>query len=223
MLLQDAIAPLKCPQLPLFGTTDLHAVAKGFAHAPALQLRQSWLPEPEPDFAPGTVRVGWHGEVLMILAELEDTDVFTNATEPNQRLWELGDAFEIFLRPRFHPAYTELQVAPNNLRLQLNFASEHALAWTRKTGSIEDAIVQEIIFTSRTWVQPKDRRWHVLAQVPLPAVCNYAGALGGSVWHFSFCRYDYTNGRAEPVISSTSPLTQPDFHRLNEWRTMEFV
>lgn len=223
MLLQEAILPLTCPQLPLFDTADLATVTKGFAEAPSLKLEQSWKASPEPDFAPGAVRVGWRSKLLLIFAELEDADIYTNASGPNQRLWELGDAFEIFLRPRFQPAYAELQIAPNNVRLQLNFASEHALAWSRKSGSLADAINKDIIFASRTWVLPESHRWYVLAQIPMSAVCNYAGELQGSVWHFSFCRYDYTTGRSEPVISSTSPFTQPDFHRLSEWRIMQFV
>ena len=223
MLLQEAISPLNCPQLPAFDMTDLDAVMKGFQGLPGLPLQQSWRTEPEPDFAPGTVWTGWRNNILMMFAELEDADISTRASHPNERLWELGDTLEIFLRPRSQPAYVELQIAPNNQRLQLNFADEHALDWSRKSGSLENALVRDITFASHTWVQPENRQWYVLAQIPISVVCNYSGLLTGSIWHFSCCRYDYTRGRSEPVISSTSAFSRPDFHRRSEWGTMQFV
>jgi hypothetical protein len=202
---------ITCPKLPLFAAADLSAVRQAFAGAPAGAMQQSWRTELEPDFAPGTVWTGWRDETLLIFAELTDADIYTAATQPNERLWELGDAFEVFLRPADQAAYSELQVAPNNQRLQLRYASAEAVAKARKDNSLADALVHEISFQSRTWVRPESRCWHALVEIP------------AAQWHFSFGRYDYTRGRSEPVISSTSAHSQADFHRLTEWGTLQFI
>lgn len=212
-----------CPQLPPFAAADLSAVRLAFAGAPACALQQSWRSELEPDFAPGTIRTGWRDASLLILAELTDADIQTSATQPNQRLWELGDAFEMFLRPADQEGYSEIQVAPNNQRLQLRYASAAAVAQARKSNSVADALVHEIGFQSRTWVQPERRCWLALVEIPAAIVCEHPGPLPGARWHFSFGRYDYTRGRSEPVISSTSAHSQADFHRLAEWGTLQFI
>ena len=210
-----------CPELSTFDPADLTAVVRAFGLAPALVMNQPWRAEIEYDFAPATVWTGWRQETLFVFAELTDADVSTQATGPNQRLWELGDVFEVFLRPEHQIAYAELQVAPNNQRLQLRYASAEALEHARRTNSLDEALLP-IAFHSRVWLRPDMRRWYVLAEIPAAAICDHPGELAGSTWQVSFCRYDYTRGRSEPVISSTSPLTRPDFHRQAEWGTLIF-
>ena len=209
--------------LPPIATVDLRAVRLAFAGAPGCALRQSWRTELEADFAPGTVRVGWRDESLLVFAELEDADIITRATQPNERLWELGDVLEIFLRPDGQQAYSELQVAPNNQRLQLRYAGAEALASARNGNSLADALVPNLAFQSRTWVRPETRSWQALVEIPAASIRDDSGPLPGSQWRFSFCRYDYTRGRSEPVISSTSALSQPDFHRQAEWGALKFI
>jgi hypothetical protein len=62
----------------------------------------------------------------------------------------------------------------------------------------------------------------VLTEIPAAVAVDAPTALPDQTWHFSFCRYDYTRGSSHPIISSTSALTQPDFHRLAEWGTLKF-
>jgi hypothetical protein len=214
---------IKCPKLPPFAAADLITVRRAFAGAPTCAMHQSWRSELEPEFAPGKIWTGWRDEILLILAELTDADIYTTATQPNQRLWELGDAFEVFLRPADQEAYSEIQVAPNNQRLQLRYASAAAVAQARKINSVADALVHDISFQSRTWVQPESRCWLALVEIPTASVCDHPCPLPGSQWHFSFGRYDYTRGRSEPVISSTAALSQADFHRLEEWGILQFI
>jgi hypothetical protein len=185
-------------------------------------LQQSWLAKPEPGFEPGTVRAGWHNDSLVLLAELKDTDIYTHARYPNERLWELGDTLEIFLRPLGQAAYNEFQVAPNNLRAQLRFANAAALLSARKHDAFEDVLVPGDHFSTRTWVQPDMGQWYVLLEIPVRTVGDQPHSLKGSEWLFSFCRCDYTRGRPAPVLSSTSVHAQPDFHRQVEWGTLRF-
>jgi len=53
-------------------------------------------------------------------------------------------------------------------------------------------------------------------------VCGSNDPLAGRRWHFSFSRYDDTQGVTEPVISSTSPHAVANFHSQKEWGVIEF-
>jgi hypothetical protein len=72
-------------------------------------------------------------------------------------------------------------------------------------------------------MQPEQGQWHVYAEIPAILVCGAAKLPADKPWRFSFSRYDYTQGRPEPVISSSSPHAQPDFHRREEWGTLSFA
>ena len=123
-----ALPSLTCCQLLPFDAARLDHVRQAFQEAPSCALRQFWLPTPEPDFAPAIVSVGWREELLLVFASLKDADIHTAATGLNQRLWTLGDCFEMFLQPAGSPSYVEFHVAPNNQRLQLRFPDSDALA-----------------------------------------------------------------------------------------------
>ncbi len=219
---QSRSPQLECRPVAAFEQGDLASVREAMNGAASCDLGQSWLAEPERDFVPGTVRVGRRHNVLVMLAELTDRDIFSAATGPNQRLWELGDVFEVFLRPETQRAYVELQIAPNNQRLQLRYADENALKRARETKSLDGALVGRELFQSNVWAQTPEQKWWVLAMIPADSACEQPGGLAGSEWRFSFGRYDYTRGRREPVISSSSAHTRVDFHRQEEWGILRF-
>lgn len=209
--------------LPGFNGTDLESVRRAFHSAAPCRLRQAWQERESSNFAPALVRTGWRHNSFLVYAELTDADIFTQASGLNQRLWELGDAFEIFLRPEGDEAYVEFQVAPNNQRLQLRYVSRAALDRARKTGSLADALIPGAAFRSKIWIEDQNSRWHIFAEIPAQVVCGSTDSLGGGRWHFSFSRYDYTQGVAEPVISSTSPHAEANFHRQQEWGVLSFI
>jgi hypothetical protein len=213
---------VQCALLADFPSGKIEALRHAFAGASPLALRQAWLDKPEPDFAPGSVRVGWRNGSLLLLAELNDADIFTEMTKLNQKAWLLGDAFEIFLRPIQQAAYIEFHVTPNNQHLQLRFPDAAAVVRADQDGTVESLMLPGQVFHSKTWVQPEAGRWFIFAEIPAGAVGAESRSLSGCQWFFSFSRYDYTRGRKEPVISSTSPHALANFHRQQEWGLMTF-
>lgn len=214
---------IDCRRFPPFSPDDLDAVRRAFDTATPIHLGQSWLAAPEPGFAPAVVRTGWRSDTLLVFAELTDEHVFTQAERDNERFWELGDTFEIFLQPAEALPYVELHVAPNNRRLQLRFTAPPS-----GSGSVVDpfkaALVNGDIFESRTWVNADAGGWSIFAAIPASVVRPQSLVpLAGSTWRFSFSRYDYTPGRKSPVISSSSPHREPAFHRPHEWNTLLFA
>ena len=213
---------LVCRELPAYAADELDAVRAAFQPADSCVLGQAWLAQPENDFKPATVRTGWRENALCVFAELEDADIFTSATSHNQRMWELGDVLEIFLQPAGSSGYVELHVTPNNQRLQLSFPDTATLRRAQAANVFDHLILPDGVFHSQTWIEAEKAKWFVHAEIPSALVSgdNHLSAKGP--WSFSFSRYDYTRGRREPVISSTSPHAQPDFHRREEWGTLFF-
>ncbi|MEY4385660.1 MAG: hypothetical protein RLY20_943 [Verrucomicrobiota bacterium] len=213
---------LECKPVSPFNSMDHVAVRAAFQAAAHCELQQAWQDAPSSNFAPAVVRVGWRHNVLWVYAELTDADIFTQASGLNQRLWELGDSFEIFLRPEAQQEYFELQVSPNNQHLQLRYVNTAALNRARKTGDLAEALIPGDAFRSRVWIEDQCSRWSVLAEIPAYLICGSSDALAGSVWRYSFSRYDYTRGEHEPAISSSSPHAEANFHRQEEWGQLEF-
>ena len=209
---------ITCRPLPAFVGNDLSRVRAAFTTATPMRLGQAWRNTPERDFAPGVVRTGSRGDTLLVFADLSDRDVFTQAKRHNDRFWEMGDTFEIFLQPEGQSGYVELHVTPNNLRLQLKFDRPPAAG---DADPFARALITRQIFDSKTWPSSSGPGWSVLAEIPIDRL--FGVKLANSNWRFSFGRYDATRNREQPVISSTSKHSQPAFHRPDEWDRLYVV
>jgi hypothetical protein len=208
--------------LPEFDPSSLEAAKEAFQAAPAVELDQPWLPAREPGFQPTTVRIGWLDDALLVLAEMQDTDIFSRSTALNQRMWELGDVFEIFVRPAQQSAYLEFHVTANNHRLQLRFADEPAYRSAQLSDVFTPFFLEGNVIESAVWLRPEENRWFVLARIPARTVCDCPRPLSGQEWFFSFCRYDYRHGCDTPVRSSSSCHRKLDFHVQSPWNSMRF-
>jgi hypothetical protein len=211
-----------CEPLPSFDPSNLASVRHAFQSATPCFFRQAWLDKEETGFSPGVVRTAGQGNLLLVFAELTDVDIFSWATKLNQRAWELGDVLEIFLRPAETESYFEFHVTPNNQRLQLAYPDVYGVAKARSTGRLDEFLIPGDVLQSRTWIEKPLSKWYVYAEIPVSTVTGSCYVRDQMQWRFSFGRYDYTRGTHHPVISSTSPLTQPDFHRQHEWGVMNF-
>jgi hypothetical protein len=213
---------ISCEPLGAFDRANLEDVRRAFHSVTPALFGQAWREENQVEFSPASVRVGWRGNSLLVFAELADRDIFNRATELNQRTWELGDVLEIFLGSIEDASYAEFHVTPGNQRLQLRYGDSHSVARARKNGELGEFLIPGEAFRSTTWIENHLQQWSVFAEIPASAVCGADARIGNAPWRFSFGRYDYTRGAAEPCISSTSPHAEPDFHRQQEWGVLTF-
>lgn len=215
-------APVPCPVLSPFDPRTWSSVRGAFSDVAALPLMQAWGEKPEERFRPADVRVGVRDDALWVLAELDDDDVFNPVTAFNEAAFQRGDVFEMFFAPAEQSAYFEFHVTPGNARLQLRFPQEGAARAAPRGGddSLGPFTVGEPLFES--WTDVRAGGWSVLAKVPFASIIEGAPAALPRQIHFSFCRYDWTRGCAHPVLSSTSPHSVCDFHRIEEWGILEY-
>lgn len=204
--------------LPPARGRDWEALRRRFRGHAALDLRQSWQPEPSPLFAAGRVRLGLAGMSLAVLAAFRDRDVFNPVRTFNVAPFNHGDTFEIFLQPEGQAAYYEFHVTPNGAVSQLRwprYLGELDVDWT----TLADPFLPYRISRWRVRAQARliAGGWQVYAEVPLRRVFEAAVPWNGSRLRVNFARYDWTLGRPRPVLSATAALTRRDFHRTEEW------
>lgn len=179
----------------------------------AFRLRQPWQDQPSDGFQPTDVRLAWTAEALFVEVELADDDIVTRATADQQRMWELGDVFEVFLQVEGRREYVELHVTPNNMRLHLRLPDVAAAV------PFDEMLVHPVGFESTA--ERVGSGWHVTMTVPA-AVLEIAGFDAGMCLRVSFCRYDAaTTGR--PVLSTTAAHPVINFHRPHEWTAVRLV
>lgn len=208
---------IHCPRIEKLETLSVATLAGAMDGAPELEMQQAWLPAPQEEFRAARVRVAHDGEILYVLAELPDEEVWTSSTEHNQRMWLLGDVFEMFLRDLHGDRYFELHVSPSGHHLQLCFPGTetfYAGGW-----DLEDMVRHEPLFESR--IEKDEHGWRVAAAVP--SVGLFGRALEGVEWLVSFSRYDYHSDGREPILSSTSNHRVANFHRQEEWKRLHFA
>lgn len=204
---------MNVPRLKPFDENDWNGVLAAFEGAPSLPFLQGWRQTPEPDFRGGEVRLGWTDEGLWVLARMEDECIFSRATGDNQKMWTLGDVFEIFVRDMAGEEYLELHTTPNGHRLQLRFASGRVFSELKaRRLKLDDLMVDEALF--RPKVRTVESGWDVLACVT---------AVRGGTLRASFSRYDYSVASATPVLSSTSAHREINFHGQEDWRDFRLV
>lgn len=179
-------------------------------------LGQSWLCEPDPLFRPAQVSIAWSQEALIFRASLTDTSIVSCATGDDQPLHLLGDTLEIFLMAENAPFYVELHVSPQNYRAHLRWPLG-AIARVREgKGSIDDFRLQGSAFESETFVAPAEDRWEAVVRVPAQLL-DLEELRMKQRFCFSVSRYDYSCLGHPPILSSTSPHRQLNFHRFHEW------
>jgi hypothetical protein len=172
-----------------------------------------------------TARLLWNDRHLYFMADMEDTDLYADVTEHNGITWE-NDVFEIFLKPAENRlAYYEFQVNAANTQLELFFPSRGSGGYRRFAAQtrlgMESAV--RLRGTLNKW-DDTDKGWTVEGRIPWTAFKATGGKpRPGDKWRFALCRYDYCKDFDRPELSSTAPLTRPDFHRYEDYGVLTFV
>jgi hypothetical protein len=168
-------------------------------------------------------RLAWDDDALYFAATMTDSELRAYGTRHNDRLW-LGDVFELFFKPSDdRPEYYEFQVNPRSTILELAFLYRGfdfaTLAKRPPMGMEAKATVDGTL----DHPGDRDRGWSVEGRIPWSIFAPSGGrpALGAS-WRFALCRYDYGPERSKPVLMSSAPLTQPSFHRYEDYGVLRF-
>src|SRR5581483_7754365 len=170
-------------------------------------------------------RLLWDDKYLYFCADMEDADLFANIKEHNGMIWN-NDVFELFFKPaQDRHTYYEFQVNPLNTQLELFLPSRGAGGYTRFAPTTKFGMETAVKLqgTLNQW-EDQDKGWIVEGRIPWTAFKASGGKPAhGAAWRFALCRYDYSVAFEQPELSSTAPLTQPNFHRYEDYGVLTFV
>jgi hypothetical protein len=203
------------PELPDFDPADPAAVEIAFADSPILSFAQAWLPAPQADFRPGTIRLGWRDDRLLVLARLEDDRIFTTATGRNEPLFQLGDTLEVFVGAAGSNDYLEYHYAPNGTILQLHWPRNARELDVPAAGGLRAFAIEDNDSFHR--VRPIPRGWEVLAALRLAPLLKTPAPLASLPLDLNFGRYDHRDAHTPPILSATAPLAACNFHARPYW------
>jgi hypothetical protein len=130
--------------------------------------KPQFVPPLDPEFTPAVL----FNRDYLALAEKSGRAV---PTGHNQRFWELGDTFEIFLRPAFQARYYEFQITPNNHRAQFCFESSETAGRLTEANALEKAMLPDGTLQSRTrrYDYTRDRKKPVISSTSPHTVANF--------------------------------------------------
>lgn len=224
----SSLTPIPCHRLDLPPAAADSLASPLWPSLPSAELGQPWRSSPEDRFRPCRVWTAWTPSALHVLAELEDDDIANSARGERQATWQTGDVFEIFLRPEGQDAYFEFHVTPENETLRVRFPSAAyfdamAARFPHSPEWVFDLSLARGAFQSAVQVDAAACRWRVCAVIPYATVLENGEATPERPWLASFCRYDTTRGIPGAVLSTTSPHSEPAFHRQSDWRPLHFL
>lgn len=207
------------PKLNLSRAGEFAAARREITGGP-WSLGQAWRVEPVNGLRCGTVRFGWDPDALWVLAELPDDYIITRSTGHDQRMWELGDVFEIFVQRQHSRYYLELHVTPKNHRLLLQWTKTGLAEVSAKRRLLEEFQRPGDLFESWVRVRKNPNRWQLLVRLPAAVLPGGSPFQPRQKLSVSFSRYDAGRKGTASILSSTSPHRKLDFHRRHEWRSV---
>ena len=165
----------------------------------------------------------WDDEALYYGATMNDDELRSYGKQRNDSLWD-GDVFEMFFKPSVEkPAYYEFQANPRALIFECYFPrrGDYPKDFTQAPLLGNKAVVT----LDGTLDHPgdRDKGWTVEGRIPWSAFQPTGGKpKPGDEWRFAICRYDYGPEGTKPVLMSSAPLTQPSFHRHEDYGKLRF-
>ena len=165
----------------------------------------------------------WDDEALYYGATMTDAELRSHGTKRNDTLWD-GDVFELFFKPSTtRPEYYEFQANPREFVFECAFPARGRGPKDLTTAPLLGN--KAIVSLNGTLDHPGDRDtgWTVEGRVPWSAFKPTGGKPNpGDEWRFALCRYDYGPEGTKPVLMSSAPLTQPSFHRHEDYGKLRF-
>ncbi len=165
----------------------------------------------------------WDRNYLYFLAELEDQDLFADVVEHDGKTWD-NDVFEMFLKPSLSaPGYYEFQVNAAGTEMDLFLPDQKSGGYTALKSSHPFHWMTKVERRGTLNVRSdSDEGWTVEGRIPWADFLMTGGRPDiDEVWTMALCRYDYTLGK-KPELSSCANLTQPNFHRTEDYLELRF-
>jgi hypothetical protein len=165
----------------------------------------------------------WDDDALYYAASMVDAELRSFGTTRNDTLWE-GDVFELFFKPSaLKPEYFEFQANPRAVVFEMAFPRRGGNPLAFKTAPALGSKAVVALEGTLDHTGDRDRGWSVEGRIPWSAFAPAGGKPNaGDEWFFALCRYDYGADGTRPVLMSSAPLSEPQFHRYEDYGKLRF-
>lgn len=176
-----------------------------------------------------TAKMMWDRKCLYVVFKAYDKDVWSCMTGRDSSTW-MEDVLEVFIKthPKELPYYNFEINALNTVYDAFTLRRGAGGPWSHRWSRWDCRGLRSKVSVKGRLNDPsvEDEYWVLEMAVPfksLPTMKNRPPAAGDR-WLFNLSRYDYSVHLPEGVEKSAcSRLTKVDFHRFQEWMTLEFV
>ena len=192
-----------------------------YAACPPLQFRQAWEGPGATPREGAVAYVGCSPAGLWFYTCLQDSDIFSQATANDQKMWTLGDVVEFFVKPgRQRSDYWEIHVTPNGYLMDLYIAAREP--FLQGTTPFAEVLAHHSNSRFEVAVLAEQRKWCVEICIPWQAFKVDGIPPAGTSWQFAVCRYNCNGGLENPELSSVAPYAAKAFHRYEEFLDLVF-
>ena len=114
---------------------------------------------------------------------LVDGDVISHATADNQKMWQLGDCVEVFIKPEGggRTDYWEIHLTPNGYMMDIHIGERDNWEWDDAVAA-ESGASHAVAHTERGWVAELRVPWTAFGLTEPPAA--------GEEWRLNVSRYN---------------------------------
>lgn len=164
-------------------------------------------------------KLAWDLDYLYFAAEMADSSLVAELKNHDDFLWH-EDVFELFFRPSAnHTGYYEFQVNPLGTTFDIYWPSQENQGDLFKQQLGADEFQFDVVARAKGdnsgWLVEGRIRWRDMMHTGGRPAAN-------EIWTFALCRYDYLPDQ-DPELSSSAPLSENNFHFLEDYRTIQFV
>ena len=191
-----------------------------------LHLADDMAPNGEPVKEAGKIQLAWDDRYLYVGIRCVDSDLVAEGREDEMRHFELGDLFELFLKPDEESWYWELYVTPRGKKTSfffpgcgrfglpgnMNYQSGLQVA-ARCDGTLDNWRDKDVGWTAEMAMPIKD-----LSEEGYPFAPD-------KKWRILVARYNYSRyfSSRGPELTMTPKLSETNFHLLAEYARLELV
>lgn len=221
-------APYECHwtdhPIAIDGTADDPA----WKDAAVIEFHVPWNPPDQRKPREAThAKLLWDADYLYFYADMDDADLFAFGRKHNDHLWN-GDVFELFFKPIADQfAYYEFEVNPADLTLELAFPDKASVAKTDETAAKTKIAMKTAVKVRGAVNRGGDKvdGWSVSGRIPWKDLTLTGGRpKDGAVWTFALNRWNHSTPPSKVEEgSSSAPLTQKSFHRVQDYAPLKFV
>ena len=175
----------------------------------------------------GHVQLAWDDNFFYVGISCTDSDLVAEGLEDELRHFELGDLYELFLKPNNQTWYWELYVTPHGKKTNFFFpgCGRFGLPGCMDyTSGLK--VAAKCQGTLDNW-QDKDSSWTAEMAMPIKDLNAQGDSFSPeSKWHILVARYNYSryfNSPRGPELTMTPKLSQTNYHLLAEYAYLQLI